>query len=144
MRTTEGLLRKEHTNRDTMALLQPLEDLARDDFWHAQMGGRALFRSSNLLTHYRMPMRCPKLAVVANSSHVRPLLHCLESNRYFYVLTLSQNRVSLYEGSPYSPCQIDLPELPKSLDETFGKEQREAVLNAYDTRSGQSGALRLK
>jgi hypothetical protein len=141
MRTTEGLLRTEYTNRDTKALLQPLEDLARDDFWHAQMGGLALFRSSDLLTHYRMPMRCPELAVVADSFHVRPLLHFLESNRYFYVLTLSQNRVSLYEGSPYSLCQVDLPELPKSLDETFGKDQREPVINAYDARPGQSGAI---
>lgn len=80
-------------------------------------------------------------AVVANSFHVRPLLHFLESNRYFYVLTLSQNRVSLYEGSPYSLCQVDVPELPKSLDETFGKDQREAVINAYDARPGQSGAI---
>jgi hypothetical protein len=141
MRTTEGLLRKEYTNRDTKALLQPLEDLARDDFWRAQMGGLALFRSSDLLTHYRLPMRCPELAVVADSFHVRPLLLFLESNRYFYVLTLSQNRVSLYEGSPYSLCQVDLPELPKSLDETFGKEQREAALNAYDARPGASGAI---
>jgi hypothetical protein len=43
MRTTEGLLRKEYTNGHTKALLQPLEDLARDNFWHAQMGGLALF-----------------------------------------------------------------------------------------------------
>src|ERR1700740_3868264 len=55
MRTVEGLLRKEYTNRDTRALLQPLEDFARDDFWYAQMGGLALFRSSDLLTHSRMP-----------------------------------------------------------------------------------------
>jgi Bacterial archaeo-eukaryotic release factor family 3 len=141
MRTVEGLLRKEYTNRDTKALLQPLEDFARDDFWYAQMGGLALFRSSDLLTHYRMPMRCPELAVVADSFHVRPLLHFLQSNRYFYVLTLSQNRVNLYEGSPYSLCQVDLPELPKSLDETFGKEQQAGVLNAYDARPGQSGAI---
>jgi hypothetical protein len=37
------------------------------------MGGLALFRSSDLLTHYRLPMRCPELAVVADSFHVRPL-----------------------------------------------------------------------
>ena len=42
MLTTEGLLRKENTGRDTKTLLQPLEDLARDDFWHAQMGGLAI------------------------------------------------------------------------------------------------------
>jgi hypothetical protein len=29
-----------------------------------------------------------------------------------------------YEGSPYSLCQVDLPELPKSLDEIFGKDQQ--------------------
>jgi hypothetical protein len=136
MRKAEGLLRKEYTNRDTKALLQPLEDLARDDFWYAQMGGLALFRSPDLLTHYRMPMRCPELAIVADSFHVRPLLHFLQSNRYFYVLALSQNSVRLYEGSPYSLTQVDLPELPKSLDESFGKEQREAVLNAYGAPSG--------
>src|SRR4029077_12812985 len=102
MRTTEGLLRTEYTNRDTKTLLQPLEDFARDDFWYAQMGGLALFRSSDLLTHYRMPMHCPELVVVADCFHVRPLLPCLQSSRYFYVLALSKNRVNLYKGSPSS------------------------------------------
>jgi hypothetical protein len=55
------------------------EELAQGDFWRGQIGGLALFRSSDLLTHYRMPMRCPELAVVADSFHVRPLLHFLQS-----------------------------------------------------------------
>jgi hypothetical protein len=105
------------------------------------MGGLALFRSSDLLTHYRMPMRCPELAVVADSFHVRPLLHFLQSNRYFYVLTLSQNNVRFYEGSRYSLSQVDLPDLPKSLDESFAKEQGEPVLNAYAVGPGQAGAI---
>jgi hypothetical protein len=96
MRTAERLLRSEYTSRDTKALLQPLEELAQGDFWRGQMGGLSLFRSSDLLTHYRMPMRCPELAVVADSFHVRPLLHFLQSNRYFYVLTLSQNNVRFF------------------------------------------------
>jgi hypothetical protein len=105
------------------------------------MGGLAMFCCSDLLTHYRIPMRCPKLAVVADSFHVRPLLHFLRSNRYFYVLTLSQNSVRLYEGSRYLLSQVDLPDLPKSLDESFAKEQREPVLNAYVVRPGQAGAI---
>ena len=105
------------------------------------MGGLALFRSSDLLTHYRMPMRCPELAVVADSFHVRPLLHFLQSNRYFYVLTLSQNNVRFYEGSRYSLSQVDLPDLPKSLDESFAKEQGEPVLNAYAVGPGQAEAI---
>jgi hypothetical protein len=141
MRTTESLLRSEYTNRDTKALLQPLEELAQGDFWRGQMGGLALFRSSDLLTHYRLPMRCLELSVVADSFHVRPLLHFLQSNRYFYVLTLSQNSVRLHEGSPYSLSQVDLPDLPKSLDETFGKKQGEPILNAYAVGPGQAEAI---
>ena len=57
MRTTESLLRSEYTNRDTKALLQPLEELAQGDFWRRQWAASALFRSSDLLTHYRLPMR---------------------------------------------------------------------------------------
>jgi hypothetical protein len=141
MRTAERLLRSEYTNRDTKALLQPLEELAQGDFWRGQMGGLALFRSSDLLTHYRLPMRCPELAVVADSFHVRPLLHFLQSNRYFYALTLSQNNVRFYEGSRCSLSQVDLPDLPKSLDESFAKEQGEAVLNAYAVGPGQAEAI---
>jgi Bacterial archaeo-eukaryotic release factor family 6 len=96
------------------------------------MGGLAMFCCSDLLTHYRIPMRCPELAVVADSFHVRPLLHFLRSNRYFYVLTLSQNSVRLYEGSRYLLSQVDLPDLPKSLDESFAKEQRETKENDDD------------
>jgi hypothetical protein len=92
MRTAERLLRSEYTNRDTKALLHPLEELAQGDFWRGQMGGLALFRS-------------------------------------------------FYEGSRCSLSQVDLPDLPKSLDESFAKEQGEAVLNAYAVGPGQAEAI---
>jgi release factor family 3 len=141
MRAAERLLRQKYPDRETSHLLRPLREVAQGDFWRGQMGGLALFRSSDLLRHYRIPMCYPELAFVADSFHVRPLLHFLQSNRHFYVLSLSQNSVALYEGSPYSLCQVDPPELPKSLEETFGKERWEPALNAYTVGAGQSGTV---
>jgi hypothetical protein len=43
MRTAEGLLRSEYTNRDTKALLQPLEELAQADFWRGQWAASHCF-----------------------------------------------------------------------------------------------------
>ncbi|MEW6299284.1 MAG: hypothetical protein AB1671_16345 [Thermodesulfobacteriota bacterium] len=139
--TVEGLLRKEYPSRDVNTLLAPLRALLQEDFWQRQLDGLAVFRATDLTVHYRIPMRFPERAVVADSFHLAPLVQFLQSNRYFYVLALSQQSVEFYQGTPYSLGRVDLPALPTSLVEELGIEQREAFLNLHAATAGRGGAI---
>jgi hypothetical protein len=93
------------------------------------MDGLALYCSPDLLAQYRVPMRLPEIAVIADSFHVKPLLRFLQVNERYFVLTLSQKRVALYEGTAYSLGPVNLAELPSTMAEALGIERQERHLS---------------
>jgi hypothetical protein len=136
------LLREQYTAKDVQALVTPVEAVPSNDFWRQQMDGLAVFSAPDLTVYYRVPMPLPELAVVADTFHVKPLINFLHSNRHFFVLALSQNNVTFYEGTPYSLGRVDIPELPTSLTEALGTERRrESVLNLHSTAVGASAVF---
>jgi len=139
--TATGLLHTEYASKDTNALLEPLQALLDGDFWRQQTDGLAVFRSLDLMLHYRIPLSLPELAVVADTFHLKPLIKFLQANRRFFVLALSQNSVALYEGTPYALGRVDLPTLPASLIEELGVEQRESFLNLHASRAGRAAPM---
>jgi hypothetical protein len=139
--SAEELLRTEYASRDIDALLAPVQALVHADFWRQQLDGLAVFRCADLLTHYRLPLPLPELAVVADTFHLKPLMQFLQSNRRFFALALSQNHVALYEGTPYALGPVDLPTLPASLTEELGVEQRESFLNLHASGTGKTAPM---
>src|SRR5262249_23963995 len=150
LRTAECLLRGRYTPKDIQMLLEPLKVLANSDLcrdrgplstsggWRAQMGGFAAFRSPGFAAYYRIPMPLPELAVVADTFPIKPLVQFLQSTRRFFVLTLSQRSIALYEGTPYSLEKVELPDLPVAQTETLATDRRESFLNSHSPRA--SGA----
>ncbi|HUG52656.1 MAG TPA: hypothetical protein VMR21_03615 [Vicinamibacteria bacterium] len=128
LKRAEGLLADRLAPAELRALLDPVTALSASEFWRHQRDGLAVFRSPDLAEHYRLPMALPELVVVADSFHVKPLLRFLQANRRYYVLALSQNRVTLYEGTPEAVSPVDAPGVPASLEEFLG-EKPEAFLN---------------
>jgi hypothetical protein len=80
LKTAEGFLSKQYSSAEVRTLLDPLAELATPRFWQYPMDGLALFCSPDLLAEYRIPMRLPELAVVAESFHVKPLIRFLQAN----------------------------------------------------------------
>jgi hypothetical protein len=78
---------------------------------------------------------------MADTFHLKPLLHFLQSNRRFFVLALSQNHVALYEGTPYALGLVNLSTLPASLTEELGVEQRETFLNLHASGTGKTAPM---
>jgi len=52
----------------------------------------------------------------------------------FYVLALSQNNVQFFEGTRYSVKEVELENVPKSLDEALQYEGRDIVYNVSTFR----------
>lgn len=99
-------------------LLAPLQRLVTDTiFWQHQSDLLALFRTADDLAHFRLPIRFEDLVVVGSHFHVKPLLPLVTFDGRFHVLALSQQRVRLLQGTRLTVGEIELGNVPKSLNE---------------------------
>jgi hypothetical protein len=104
---------------DATAFLQPAHELDREEFWQHQDEGLALFIADGVLRYYCLPLSFDELVVVGDRSHLKPLLPLLTGDGKFYVLTLSQQQVRLFEGTRYSIHEVEVEDLPASMDEAL-------------------------
>ena len=103
-------------------LTAPLRDLLDDPvFWQVQSDGLAIFRSPELFRAYRLPSSFDELAVVEKRFHLKPLFSLLNDDGRFYVLALSLKNVRLIAASHHSAEELDLPGVPRSLEEALGE-----------------------
>jgi Bacterial archaeo-eukaryotic release factor family 7 len=116
------LLRTGHRGAEVRSLMAPVESLSERAFWTDRMSGLAVFRSPDEFAFYRVPLELPELAVVADNFHTKPLLHYLQTELRFFILALSQNKVSLYQAGRYDIGPVDLLGLPTSLRDALGIE----------------------
>lgn len=116
----ESLLAKGPAPRDASRIVEPLRALESHAHWEHSLDGLAVFLSPTVHAVYRLPLAVPERVVVANSFHVKPLMRFLGSNRRYFVLAVSQNAVSLYEGSPFGAGAVELGSLPGGLRDALG------------------------
>ncbi|MBD2165685.1 hypothetical protein H6G04_14905 [Calothrix membranacea FACHB-236] len=109
--------------QEATQLLQKAIDLDTPTFWE-QMGepGLAIFISQDFFRYYTLPLNFQELVVVTDRFHVKPLLPILNGNGRFYVLALSQQDVRFFEGTRYTINQIEVENMPKSLDEALQRD----------------------
>ncbi|MBD2513965.1 hypothetical protein H6G93_02895 [Nostoc sp. FACHB-973] len=117
----QGVYPIRHT--EALNLLQPAMELDTSEFWEHQDHGLVIFISPQVFRYYQLPMEFPELVVVSDRFHLKPLLHLLNNDGSFYVLALSQNDVKFFEGTRYSLDQIEVENMPKSLDETLLEDE---------------------
>jgi hypothetical protein len=127
LREARNLLQKSCTKEQVESLLAPLHDLDRPDFWQQSTDGLAIFRSRERNVFYRLPLKLEHLVISADSFHIRPLLHFLQSNQRYFLLNLTQNRVSFFKGSSLGLAPVEIPSMPHSLNEAIGAEPRARV-----------------
>ena len=122
-------------------LLRPAWRLQSDGlFWRHQREGLAIFLSTEIEVHYRLPLGVEELVVVADRFHVKPLLSILSGDGRFHVLALSQNEVRLLEGSRFSVSEVELDEMPADLKDALGSEAPERQLQFHTRAPGATGA----
>lgn len=111
-------------------LLRPAEDLLEDrTFWRHQEDGLALFAGPNFFRRYRLGWPLREAALVGEHFWVKPLLPALATTERFYVLALSQYAVRLIEAGAQPPTELDLGDLPRSVDEALLSDTPEQNLH---------------
>jgi len=105
---------------DARELLSRADKLIKDPFfWRKQADGLAIFISPGVFRTYRLPLQVDELVVVTSRFHLRPLLRLLNSEDQFYILALSQKDVRLFRCNQYDITQVNLENVPKSINEAL-------------------------
>jgi len=127
--------------------LDPLSGLVeKHGFWEHQESGLAVLYAGDEPTKVHLPYDVPELAIVNERYHLRPLLRLFEENGCFYVLSLSEATVRLFQGDCYGLSEVTLPDVPRSFDEftRFDDPERQLQFHtgtAERSSSGQRAAV---
>lgn len=120
-------------------ILAPARNLLSDSlFWKDRSQGLAMFISTEFFRRYRLPLELEESMSVNQRFHVKPILPMLARPR-FYLLTLSQNRAHLYEGSSRSLEEIEVPQMPESMKEALNYDQAERGSQTHSAMQGARG-----
>ena len=110
--------------KEAAELLEPVRaEIDRENFWETQSNLLAIFVGSGFFRYYSCPVNFKELVVVSDNFHVKPLMPLLTGNNLFYVLALSQKEVRLIECTAYSAGEVEVENLPKSLEEALQYDQ---------------------
>jgi len=127
--------------QEAKTLLEPLQGLIGNViFWRHQSDGLAIFLSSGTFSYYCLPVNFDELIVVADRFHIKPLLQVLSGDTRFYVLTLSQNEIHLFEGTKQDLREIEIDTVPRSLAEALQYDELEKQVRFH--RGAQRGGER--
>ncbi|MBF2051604.1 MAG: hypothetical protein IGS54_30285 [Elainella sp. C42_A2020_010] len=142
IKQAEALLEEQKQLRPTEVLerLQPVLELDRDEFWQHQSQGLAIFLADGFLRYYRLPLAFDELVVVSDRFHLKPLLPLLTGDGKFFLLALSQKQVRLFEGSRYSMQEIELEDIPTSVEAAllYDETAKEGQFRISTSKGGTS------
>lgn len=132
---------KGYRRTDAEALLEPVREWPEDNtFWQQQGSGLAVFLAPGAVFRYRVPLELDELVMVGDRFHLKPLIPLLNEDGRFFILTLSQHSVRLFEASRESMRQMPLEDVPTSLEEALKYDVHERSVQYHaTTRGGQRG-----
>ncbi len=122
-------------------ILAPLRDLVEDErFWRFQSQGLAIFLTPNSFRYYRVPLALEEQVVTGSRFYVKPLFPLLTGDGLFYLLTLTQEKVQLWQGSRLSLTEVEFPiDTPTSLSEELRFDETENQVH-FHTSTGRASA----
>jgi len=130
--------------QEVRTMIEPIQGLIGNIlFWRRQSDGLALFLSSGIFRYYCLPANFDELIVVADRFHVEPLLPVLSGDDHFYVLTLSQNEIHLFEGTKQNIHETEMENIPKSLAEALQYDELEKQVRFHrgTSRGGSRSSM---
>lgn len=126
---------------DYKQLMEPATALLEQngDFWKHTGNSMAIYLSQDAAHIYQLPLSVQERVVVGAHFYVMPLLPLLLENGRFYILTLSQKKVRLLAASKDSIREMDLVDIPQSLDEAMQWDDPKRQLQ-WHTSTGSATA----
>ncbi|HBH13666.1 MAG: Uncharacterized protein XD91_0081 [Clostridiales bacterium 38_11] len=132
---------KEQGKQETeiKSILKPAYELVEDTlFWQSCDEGLALFISEDTFEYYKMPIKFQEKVTVADNFQIIPLLSVLTNNKDFYILSLSQKKIRLFQANSFDIEEIDLKDLPTNLEDSLMIDDSERQLQSHAGSSNSS------
>lgn len=106
--------------KDAGKLLAPAKKLYNDTgFWNQRSDGLAMFISPDVFKIYLLPRSFDELLIITRRFHLKPLIPIISSKTNFFILAVSQNNVRLLRCTPETAEEVDVEEMPDSIQETL-------------------------
>jgi hypothetical protein len=134
-RVEKKLVKKDLASNRIDRLLSPAKTLIENgEFWQHQAEGLVLFITDDHFRYYRLPLRFKEYVMINRRFHLKPLLPLFSGEGHFYILALSQKQIRLWQASRFSYHEIDLGEIPTSMEEALGYDNLERKSQAHVAR----------
>ncbi|MDZ7640311.1 MAG: hypothetical protein U5J83_18990 [Bryobacterales bacterium] len=130
LRTVEEALGREGSAKSSLELMQPLRELADNDrFWNHTTEGLTILCAPGFFKMFQLQRPVPELAIVSDSFHIKPLLRILQTKDRYQVLSLSRQKIRLFEGNRDALDEVELGEgMPATITEALGAELTDSHL----------------
>lgn len=111
------------------------------EFLNAQSAGLAVFINNEGVKTFRLPHEFEIEVMVDSIFHIKPLLPLLTENSGFFVLSISKNRLKLYEADRFEIKNVDIEGLPTDMQSTlqYDIDLNHASKVPQNVSSGQRG-----
>jgi hypothetical protein len=121
-------------------LLAPAWQL-RDDHhaWRFMSDGLAMFLRPGWHRMFRVPVGVPEVATIGDRFVIGPLLRVVTGDTHFLVLTVSQRRVRLLEGSMQRVEELELTEIPTALADVIEAPESRSSTMTFPLSTGSRG-----
>ncbi len=111
---------------DLEKMMEPAKSILKDTaFWAHQGDGLAVFIANDLFRRYRVPIPLEELVCVSDRFVMKPLFPLVTGNGQFFLLALSEKIVRLFESTRYDVREIELEDMPTSIEEALQYEAPE-------------------
>jgi|GEM_PF-2352244 len=123
------------------ALDQECERLLGDElFWKEQAKSFALLACGNQVFTFKLREAHPELMMINDHFYVLPLISQYAERSTYYILDLDKEYTQMWFGTEHSLSKIEVPDLPRSVEEVTGEETNERNLQFHTgTDAGGSG-----
>lgn len=133
---TAGLVAAGLTEADAGDVLAPAAQLVEDStWWREQSRGLVIFAARGYHEAFRVPVEVTESVTVGDTFHVLPLARVLDTTGNCYILTVSKNRVQLFDATRNTIKELPLGTIPASFDDVID-EIPEKQLQAHTSGAG--------
>ncbi len=108
------------------------ENLLADElFWKEQAESFVVLVAGDQVKSFKLTKKHPQLVMVNNHYYIVPFISELTQESTFYVLELDKEKTKVWRGSKNTFEAIEVPNLPRSIEEVTGTETGERHLQFH-------------
>lgn len=129
------------SNHQIKENLSQVKQMADDpDFWQHLKKGLAIFITADQMQLIKLPIKVNEMVMVNHHPFIKPLLPLITTNGQYFILTLSQNDVRLYQANRTDIDGVYLGEdVPLSMEEYLSDYEVHAYLSHHTSNSTPAG-----